>query len=160
MNDFFATYIQSVSNKFFHKETSEDVSKIKLSKNDSVELLYSNGSVAFVYDGSQSPVVGSQTGTNHQAPVTSNQTSEKKSLTISQQQPEKTAPPTGPISNNINVATTTAPAREDQLANVIAVVDKKNFLEGKGIFLIMPRAIFAPAGLFFIRRYSGDIDNN
>ena len=79
------------------------------------------------------PVVSSQTGTNHQAPVTGNQTPEKKSLTISQQQPEKTAPPTGPISNNINVATTAAPAREDQLANVIAVVDKKNFLEGKRI---------------------------
>ena len=123
---------------------SSDVSRITAGGNgELVELLYPNGAAAFVYEISS------------RAPV------------VSQSEPVKHfTPPAGPVSNTnkFNNATTAAPiltattassTQENQLASVIAIADKKDFWEGKWIFLIISLSIFAAAGLFLIRRYGG-----
>lgn len=143
---------------------SSDTSKIKLNLSDAVELLYPNGSVAFTYEykvnsrqlvaASQtssptpSPFKGEGVGEDNSAkrPVFDNNNKTEKENTVV----EHFTPPAGSVSNNI-VATSSE--QEKQLANIVAVVDKKDFWKDKWFFLTISLGIFAAAGLFFIRRY-------
>lgn len=143
---------------------SSDVSKIKAG-NNAVELLYPNGSVAFVYEykiNNQQLVVNNQTSSPRPSPLEGEGGERSKSgeaefvkHSVFDNNKAENTDVEHPMSNMFDIATATDSGRENQLASVIAVADEKDFMKGKWIFLAIALGIFASAGLFFIRRYGG-----
>lgn len=145
---------------------SSEISKIIFTGNGQIaEILYPNGSVAFSYQekttssSSVSSASISLVFLAASASRSSSASSTRALAALSKKQISSAGNNDKKIIKrqmlNTATATKTNFIREDQLANVITIADKKDFWFGKWLWIALIAGIFGGGGLIFIRRNGG-----
>lgn len=142
---------------------SSEVSKIIFTGNEqTAEILYPNGSIAFSYqEKTTSPSSSSASFVSLAISVSrsSSASSTRALATLSRKSTSSVSGSDKKIIQrrtlNTDIATKTNFMQEDQLANVITIANKKDFLSGKWLWIALMAGIFGGGCLIFIRRNGG-----